>query len=103
MGKALLAGLAFVVGVVVGAIGGASLGGGAMMGAGAAVGLTAGACSTLIAAEELGYLSQEEADAVLAQAVSTAAATVGEQPQGDISGGLANCRSAMEQLRNAAN
>lgn len=102
MGKALLAILAFVAGLVVGGIGTVSFGG-AMMGAGAAVGLTAGSCSTLIAAEELGFITPEEADTVLAQAVSNAAAAVGEEPQGDISGSFANCQSAMEQIRNAGN
>lgn len=103
MGKALLAIIAFVVGALAGGFGGASLGGGAMMGAGAAVGLTAGACSTIIAAEELGFVTPEEADAVLAQAASNAAAAVGETPQGNISGGLANCRSAMDQIQDAGN
>jgi hypothetical protein len=68
MGKAVLAIISLVVGLVVGAWGGVNIGGGTMMGAGVATGLSSGICATVQAAQEEGIMTAEQVDQVLNRA-----------------------------------
>ena len=68
MGKLSVAVISLLIGLVLGAVGGVSLGGGAFAGAGVAMGLGTGICSTVQAAQQLGVMTPAQVDEVLAQA-----------------------------------
>jgi hypothetical protein len=68
MTKTLIAVIALMIGLAVGAFGALSLGGGMMMGAGAAAGLSTGICATVRAAREGGFMTAEQVDRVLTRA-----------------------------------
>ena len=95
MSKLVIGIIALIFGIVVGAIGGLSLGGGAMMGAGVATGLSAGICSTVTAAQEEGIMTSEQADIVLARAASD----LGSDVEAPLVGTAAQCADVMSQLK----
>ena len=101
MGKLLIG----LVGLVVGAIGGALFGGaligGSAAGVGIATGLSAGICSTVTAAQEEGLLTAEQVDQVLNRAAADAAAAAGTTAPEGIVGNADDCASVMENLRAA--
>ena len=70
MGKLGIAVISLLAGLVMGAIGGLSLGGGAFAGAGAATGLATGICATVQAAQQVGVMTPDQVDQVLARAAS---------------------------------
>jgi len=76
LGKAGVAVISLAIGFVGGVLGGSILGGGAMAGVGAAAGLETGVCSTVKAAQDLGLLTPEDVDAVLAKAAQNAGAKI---------------------------
>ncbi len=102
MGKAILAILCLVVGMVIGGIGALTFGGGAMAGLGIATGLSAGICSTVQAAVEEQLLTPEQVDQVLTRAAGDMAAMTGETVEGEIVGSSAGCADVLERLRAAA-
>jgi len=102
MGKALLAVVALVVGVVIGAVGAMGLGGGAMMGAGVATGLSAGICATVEAAQEEGIMTAEQVDQVLQRAARDIGGSVELPPGEGMVSGAEECAAVMEQLRAGA-
>lgn len=102
MGKAFLAIIALVVGVVIGAFGALSLGGGAMLGAGVATGLSAGICATVEATQEEGVMTAEQVDQVLQRAAHDIGGTVEMQPGEAMVGGATECAAVMDRLRAAA-
>ncbi len=94
-----------LVGLIVGAIGGAVFGGaligGAATGIGIATGASAGICMTVTAAEEEGLLTSEEIDTVLSRAAADAAEFAGDDAPTDIVGARDDCAAVMERLREA--
>jgi hypothetical protein len=99
MGKVVI----FVLGLVLGVIGGALIGGtligGAATGLGAATGISAGICSTVRAAEEEGLLTPEQVDQVLTRA----AADMSDMATTDgIVGGAADCEMFMQKFLETA-
>ena len=70
MGKTGIAVISLLVGLALGAVGGISLGGGAFAGAGAATGLATGICATVQAAQQVGVMTPDQVDLVLARAAS---------------------------------
>ena len=96
MGK-LFIGL--IVGLVLGSAGAIFLGGGAMMGAGVATGLSSGLCATVQAAQDLGFVTPEQVDEILAKAAAELGST--EVPRGEIAGSAAACASVLDQLKAA--
>ena len=96
MGKYLLAGIALIVGVLIGIFGGASIGGGAMMGAGVATGLTTGICTVIQAAQDAGVMNTEQADQVMTQA---AASFLSEGSAEPAVGTAADCADFMKKLK----
>jgi hypothetical protein len=98
MSKFLIGIVALVAGLVVGAVGGASLLGGAMMGAGVAT--SAGMCSTVQVAVGAGVMTAEEVGAVMNRAAQDLGAAVPGDEQ--IVGTAAQCDEVMAQLRKAA-
>lgn len=102
MGKLLIGVAGLVLGLVVGAFGGLSLGGGAMMGAGVATGLSAGVCATVQAAQEEGLLTAEQVDKVLSRAARDVAEMASMPPVETILGGAADCAAVLDQLKAGA-
>ena len=102
MGKAVLAIVALVVGIAIGALGAMSLGGGAMLGAGVATGLSAGICATVEAAQEEGPLTAEQVDQVLRRAAQDVGGTAALAQGETMVGGAADCAAVMDRLRAAA-
>lgn len=100
MGKHLIGAL---IGLVLGALGafmtmGAAVGAGA--GAGVAVGLSAGICTMAKSAQDLGLMSAEQIDAVMANAATMFGAEV---PQGtEMVGSAAQCDKVLADLKAAA-
>jgi hypothetical protein len=104
MGKALIAILALVVGLVAGGLGGAALGIGGGAGLGIATGLSAGACSIAQAAQAEGLLTEEQVDQVFNRALADLRALT---PEAETSaepmvGTAADCDAVLAQLREAA-
>ena len=103
MGKLAVGIISLLVGLIVGAIGALTVGGGAMAGVGIATGLSSGVCMTVEAAENLGLLTDEQVDQVLARAVENLNAAVELPESGDtkVVGSAAECREFMDRLRAA--
>ncbi len=103
MGKFLIAILFLILGAVVGAVGGLTLGGGAMAGIGVATGLSAGICSTVKAAQEEGLLSSEQVDQVLNRAARDLE-SISNLPEGEqVVGTATACDGVLQKLREASN
>lgn len=104
MGKALIAIVALVVGLVLGGLGGAMLGIGGATGVGVATGLSAGACGIVQAAREEGLLTDEQVDQVFNRAVSDFREMTPDAEEGDtlLAGSAAECGAVMARLREAA-
>ncbi|WP_135506434.1 hypothetical protein [Roseovarius aestuariivivens] len=94
MGK-IIAGL---IGLIIGAVGGMSLGGGAMMGAGVATGLSAGICATVQAAQEEGLMTAEQVDQVLTRAAQDLGSTAQLDDEAAMVGSADQCQSVMDNL-----
>lgn len=101
MGKAIIGIICLVIGVIVGAVGGLSLGGGALAGAGVGIGLSSGICTTVDAAQDLGLLSSEQVDEVLARAAEKLTGEASIAKDTEIVSGAAECSKVMENLRAA--
>ncbi len=99
MGKVLFGIIGLVLGLVGGAIFGGSIIGGTVAGAGIATGLSAGICSTVIAAEEEGLLSDEQIAQVLTRAATDMGGAVPEEST--LVGTRADCETVMQRLRDA--
>jgi hypothetical protein len=99
MGKTLIGLLGLVVGFIGGAVIGGSLLGGAATGVGIATGLSAGICSTVTAATEEGLLTEEQVQRVLVRAATDLGGTV---EAGDIVDATADCERVMQELMAAA-
>ncbi len=101
MGK-LIIGL--VIGLIVGGIGGGMLGVGSGAGVGIATGLSAGVCGIANAAQQEGFLTEEEVDQVFNRAVSNLRElTPDAEDSGEtIVGAASECDSVLQQLRDAA-
>ncbi len=98
MSKPVLALLALLVGLALGAAGAAVLGGGAAVGVGVATGLSSGICAVVEAAETGGFLTAEQIDALLLRARE--GLTDQPLPEGTaLAGSAADCAAFMEQLR----
>lgn len=100
MGKIAIGLIGLIAGLVGGVFIGGPLIGGAMAGAGAGVGLSAGICSTIVAAQELDYLTEEQLDEVMQRA----AEDISDKPIAEdqqIVGSAAGCRDVMAKLKMA--
>lgn len=97
MGKALVAIVCLVIGLIGGTIFGGSILGGTAAGIGVATGLSAGICSTVTAAKEEGLLTDEQ----IAQVLARAAADMGSEVPADVSlvSSANECAGVMEKLR----
>lgn len=102
MSKLAIGLIALAVGLLGGALVGGSLIGGAAAGAGAGVGLSAGICSTIGAAEDLGYLTAEQADDVLNRAAANLSDNSDLAAADEIVGSSAACEEVMQSLRDQA-
>jgi hypothetical protein len=100
MGKLAIGIVALLVGLFGGVLVGGPLIGGAMAGAGAGVGLSAGTCMTVRAAQELGYLNDEQIDEVMERAAKDISGSDVAKDQ-QIVGSAAACRDVMENLEKA--
>jgi hypothetical protein len=99
MGKTLIGLLGLVVGLIGGAVVGGSLLGGAATGVCIATGLSAGICSTVTAATEEGLLTEEQ----VAQVLTRAATDLGGMAEaGELVGSTADCERVMQELMAAA-
>lgn len=102
MGRILFGLLGLVVGLVGGAILGGSLIGGSAAGIGIATGASAGICMTVQAAENEGLLTAEEIDQVLNRAAADAAAIAGAEAPGQIVGSAEDCAAVLQKLKEGA-
>jgi hypothetical protein len=99
MGKTLIPVIAFVIGLVGGALGGMTLGGGATVGAGAAAGLSTAICSTARAAQEEGFMTTEQIGPVPSRAAKDLSGAA-ELPAGEgIVERAAACEKVLARLR----
>lgn len=98
MGRILIGLLGLVAGLVIGAILGGTMIAGTATGIGAATGMSAGICSTVIAATEEGLLTEEEVEQVLTRAAADLGGTVEE---GQLVGSVAQCEEVMQGLATA--
>lgn len=93
-----------IIGLIIGALGGTMFGGsmlaGSAAGVGIATGLSAGICSTVIAAEEEGLLTPEQVNQVLARAATDMGASVPDDAA--LVDTKADCEAVMQKLRDAA-
>jgi hypothetical protein len=98
MGRFLIAGVAFVAGLLVGGTAAMTLGGGGLVGLGIGTGLSAGICSTVRAAQEEGLLTAEQVDQALNRAASDLRPAAGADPGAEIVGSAAACGEGMARL-----
>lgn len=98
MGKAGIGIISLIAGLVLGAVGGGSLIGGSMAGAGVATGLSGGICSTVQAAQEFGYLSDDQVDQVLTRAASDLSGNFDLASSSQVVGSSAACKDVMAKL-----
>ena len=103
MSKVLVGLISLIVGAAGGAIVGGSLIGGTAAGIEIRTGLSAGICSTVQAAQEKGLLTAEQVDQVLVRAAADMAGSDGLPEGTSIVGGAAECAEVMETLKAAAN
>jgi hypothetical protein len=98
--------LIFIAGAVIGAIVtfgfAASIGAGAGAGVGIATGLKAGACLTVEAAKEKGYITAEQVNEVLAEAGKQIASGDYAADTADLSSGDVECEKFIAELKAAA-
>ena len=92
--------LLFVVGGTIGAVATFFVAVGVGAGAGIVTGAKAGACLTVEAAKEQGFISEAEVNQVLTAAVKQIADTGAEVP--DITGGDAACQQFIAELKKAS-
>ena len=101
MSKTLVAVISLVFGLILGGIGGTTLGGGAMAGMGVAAGLSTGICTTTQAAQDLGIMTPEQVDEVLKKASQNVSGTT-DLPEGhEIAGSAEKCDEFLVKLREA--
>lgn len=98
MGKTAIGLIALAIGLIGGTVIGGSLIGGALAGAGAGVGLSAGICSTVSAAEDLGYLTAEQVDEVLSRAATNLSGSSDLAVGDEIVGSSDACAEVMQNL-----
>ncbi len=103
MGKFIIAILFLALGIIIGGIGGITLGGGAMAGIGVATGLSAGICSTVKAAQEEGLLSAEQVDQMLSRASRDLGAAASLPEGEEMVASAAACEDVLQRLRDAQN
>jgi hypothetical protein len=93
--------LLVVAGIIVGAVVTLVLASGIFTGVGIATGLKAGACLTVEAAKERGFITADQVDDVLNAAVKRiASANIGDEAT--LSGGDAECVKLVAELKSAA-
>lgn len=102
MGKVLIAAIFLLIGIAIGGAGGTLFLGGGMMGVGVATGLTGGVCGAVEAGQQLGYLTAEQADEVIARTWSSVSGAVGVGDAETAPGGAEECGRALDRLREAA-
>ena len=103
MGKILIGIAGLIVGLGVGTFFGGSILAGSAAGVGIATGMSAGVCSTVIAAQEEGLLTPEQVDQVLTRAAADIAEMSGETAPEAVVGSASECEGVMERIRSAAN
>lgn len=96
MGRILFGILSLVLGLVGGTLFGGALFGGSAAGVGIATGMTAGVCSTVIAATEEGLLPAGQVEQMPARAANDLGAATEAQPQATT---VAQCEDFMQTLR----
>jgi hypothetical protein len=95
LSKPVIAILALLAGIALGAVGAVTLGGGAAVGVGVATGLSTGICVVVEAAETGGFLTAEQIDALLLRARE--GLTDQPLPEGTaLAGSAADCAALME-------
>jgi hypothetical protein len=99
MTKTLIAVIALVIGLAIGAFGALTFGGGMMAGAGAAAGLSVGICSTVQAAQEEGLMTAEQVDRVLSRAAQDLSGAGGVPPGHEVVGSAAACEKVLARVR----
>ena len=95
MGRILFGIIGLVIGGIGGTVFGGALLGGSAAGVGIATGMTAGVCTTVIAATEEGLLSAEQVEQVLARAATDLGGTMDAAPEATT---VAQCEAFMENL-----
>ena len=99
MSKVSVAVVSLLVGSVVGAVVGSALVGGAFMGAGAATGMAAGICTTVQAAQQIGVMTPEQVDRVLAHAAHNLAGSEGVPEPSERMSSARACEQFMTQFK----
>lgn len=95
MGRVLFGIIGLVVGLVGGALFGGAILGGSAAGVGIATGMTAGVCTTVIAATEEGLLTPEQVEQVMARAAADLGSTMEAAPEATT---VAQCETFLQNL-----
>ena len=98
----LLVLLGFVVGGAVGVFGGGAIGTGIGAGAGIVTGLQAGACLTVEAAKDKGFITSEQVDEIFAAAAETMKVKAKVGADTDFADTDAECQEVVAKLKQAA-
>lgn len=98
----LLVLLGFVLGGIVGVLGGGAVGTGLGVGAGMIGGLQAGACLTVEAAKEKGFITAAQVDEVFAAAAKTIQLQADIGPDTEFADSDAECQAVVADLKEAA-
>lgn len=101
MSKTLIAIIALLIGLAIGAFAALSLGGGMMAGAGAAAGLSTGICSTVQAAQREGFMTAAQVDQVLNRATQDLSGSAELPPGQQIVGSAVACEKFLARLHEA--
>ncbi|MBF9058464.1 hypothetical protein HKCCSP123_04645 [Rhodobacterales bacterium HKCCSP123] len=99
MGRILFGLVGLILGLVGGTMFGGALLGGSAAGIGIATGMTAGVCTTVMAATEEGLLTAEQVEQVMARAAADLGAATEATPEAST---VAQCEEFMENLMNAS-
>lgn len=95
MGRFLFGIIGLVLGLVGGTFFGGAILGGSAAGIGIATGMTAGVCSTVLAATEEGLLTEEQVEQVMARAATDLGGTMETTPEAIT---VAQCDTFMQDL-----
>jgi len=98
----LLIVVGFVIGGIVGVLGGGAVGTGVGAGIGIATGMQAGACLTVEAAKEKGFVTAEQIDEIFAAAAETMRTEVNVGDTTDFANSDAECQEVVARLKQAA-
>ena len=99
MQKVAISIISLLVGAVIGGVGAMTIGGGLMAGIGAGTGFATRICMTIEAAEDLGFMNDEQVDQVLTKATENISGVTELPEDQKILGSAEQCKEVMAKLK----